>query len=91
MDKQEDGQVFRGRIAELIEDHESKVEETQPESTARYLLMMNSLKRLSPITKCCSISLRIKSQTSCLMWKFKHIISHEGPQQKGHPDYRNSQ
>jgi hypothetical protein len=27
MDKQQDGQQFRGQIVELIEDHESKVEE----------------------------------------------------------------
>jgi hypothetical protein len=27
MDKQEDGQQFRGQIVELIEDHESKVED----------------------------------------------------------------
>jgi hypothetical protein len=27
MDKQKDGQQFRGRIVELIEDHETKVED----------------------------------------------------------------
>jgi hypothetical protein len=63
VDKQEDGQVFRGRIVELIEDvvnNESKVED-KPTS----MLMMNSRRRLLRTTKCWSIYLRTKRQTSC--------------------------
>jgi hypothetical protein len=34
---------------------------------------------------------RKTQKESDIMWKFKRIISHEGPLQKGHPEYRNSQ
>jgi hypothetical protein len=51
MDKQHDGQQFRGQIVNLIEDHESKVEENP--TMIKFSVSVNQEKpKKSSLTKC---------------------------------------
>jgi hypothetical protein len=74
MDKQEDGQQFRGHIVELIEDHESKVEDNP--TRIKFKVSINEDKAEEIITCNKMLEYSTKDEESDIQWKFRHFVSH---------------
>jgi hypothetical protein len=75
MDEKEDGQKYRGRIVELIEDHESLMEEKP--TRIKFKASVNNDKAKEIITYNKMLDYITRDEDSDIMWKFKHIVSHE--------------
>jgi hypothetical protein len=88
MDKQEDGQQFRARIVKLIEDHTSQLENDK--NRIKILLSLNDDLREEIITYNQLLEYLAKDKDSDIVWKFKRIVSHQGPITPNHPDYKGS-
>jgi hypothetical protein len=72
-DEQEDGQKFRGRIVELIEDHESKVEDNF--TRIKFRVSVNEDRAEEIITYNKMLEYITKDEESDIQWKFHHIVS----------------
>ena len=88
MDKQEDGQQFRARIVQLIEDFESNVEDNP--TRIKFLLSINNDQKEEIISYRQLLEYISKDEETDIMWKFRRIVSHQGPLQQNHPDYNGS-
>ena len=90
LDKNEQGEQHRARIVELIEDHESKVEDNptrikfvcsvnddQYEETLTYKEMLDYIEK-------------DQEETDQRLWKFQLITTHEGLLTPDHPNYNKS-
>jgi hypothetical protein len=75
MDEQEDGPKFRGRIVEVIEDHESTVEENP--TRIKFRVSVNEDKAEEIITYHKMLDYVTKDEESDIKWKFCCIVSHE--------------
>jgi hypothetical protein len=75
MDEQEDGQNFRGCIVELIEDHESKVEDNP--TRIKFRVSVNEDKAEEIITNNKMLEYITNDEESDIQWKFRCIVSHE--------------
>ena len=89
MDKQEDGQQFRGRIVQLIEDHESAVKDNP--TRIKFRVSVNNDQAEEIITYNKILEYISKDEENDTMWKFHQIISHQGPILPNHPEYKGSQ
>jgi hypothetical protein len=74
MDKQEDGQQVRGRIVELIEDHESKLEDNPG---IKFRISVNEDQAEDIINYNKMLEYIIKDDESDIMWKSQCFVSHE--------------
>jgi len=89
MDPQEDGQQFRARIVKLIKDHEANVEENP--TRLKFLLSVNDDKAEEVITyNKLQEYLAKQDEDNEVVWKFRRIVSHQGPLKQGHNDYKGS-
>jgi hypothetical protein len=68
MDKEEDGQQFRGQIVKLIEDHESKVEENTTRIKFRVSVNQNKAKEIITYDK--MLEYITRDEESDIKWKF---------------------
>jgi hypothetical protein len=75
MDEKDNGQKHRGQIVELIEDHESLLEENPIRIKVR--VSVNNDKAEEIITYNKMLEYITKDEDSDIMWKFKRIVSHE--------------
>jgi hypothetical protein len=75
IDKQEDGQKYRGKIVELIENHESKVEDNPSRIKFRISVSEENAEEIITYNK--MLDYITKDKESDIRWKFKRIISHE--------------
>jgi hypothetical protein len=75
MDEQEDGQKYRGRMVELIEDHESMMEENP--TRIKFQISVNEDKAEEIITYNKMLEYITKDEDSDIQWKFCRIVSHE--------------
>jgi hypothetical protein len=73
MDKQEDGQHYRGRIVQLIEDHESMVDENP--TRIKYRVSVNNDQAEEIITYNKLLDYLAKDEENDIVWKFRRIIS----------------
>jgi hypothetical protein len=89
MDKQEDGQQYRGRIVQLINDDESMVEDSP--TRIRFLVSVNNDQAEEIITHNKLLDYLANDAEIDIVWKFRRIISHNGPFQANHPEYKGSQ
>jgi hypothetical protein len=76
MDEQEDGQKFRGRIVELNEHHESKVEDNPTRIKFRVSVNEDKAEEINPYNK--MLSYITKDEESDIQWKFQHLTSTKG-------------
>ena len=89
MHQQEDGQRFRARIVKLIKDHESNTDENP--TKIKFLLSVNDDKAEEIITYNQLVEyLSKQDEDNEVVWKFRRIISHQGPLKQGHADYKGS-
>jgi hypothetical protein len=75
MDEQPDGQKARGKIVQLIEDHESSLEDNP--TRIQFRVSVNNDKAEEIITYNKMLEYITRDQESDTMWKFQRIISHE--------------
>ena len=89
LDPQEDGQRFRARIVKLIEDHEESVEDNP--TRLKFLLSVNDDKAEEVITYNKLLDyLANQDEDNEVVWKFRRIVSHQGPLKPGDNDYKGS-
>jgi len=84
MDQQEDGQRFRARIVKLVEDQESTLEENP--TRIKFLCSINNDQAEELITYNKMLEYITRDDSNDIVWKFKRIVSHQGPLRSDHPD-----
>jgi hypothetical protein len=75
MDEQPDGQKARGKMVQLIEDHESSLEDNP--TRIQFRVSVNNDKAEEIITYNKMLEYITRHEESDVMWKFQRIISHE--------------
>ena len=88
LDEQPDGQRFRARIVELVDDHESKVEDNP--TRLKFLCSINDGKAEELITYSKMLDYISRDQENTVVWKFRRIVSHQGPLKKHDKMYMGS-
>jgi hypothetical protein len=79
MDEQLDGQRPRATIIQLLEDHESKLEDNP--TRIKFKCSLNNYQQEDIITYNRMLEYITRDEDSDITWKFRRIISHEGPKQ----------
>ena len=89
LDPQEDGQRFHTHIVKALEDHDAKLH-----NKAEWFKFHCSINddKYEQILTCNEILNYIKQQddNGIKLWKFSHIIAHEGPLKPSDPSYKGS-
>ena len=88
MDKREDGQKFRARIVELVKDHENDVDK-HPDRI-KFVCSVNNDEFEEVLSYNQLLGFINKNSQDDFVWKFRRIISHQGPLSPSHPDYKGS-
>ena len=88
MDKQENGEVHRARIVQMIEDHESDVKDNP--TMIKFRLSINNDAAEEIITYNRLLDYLSRDDENEVVWKFRRIVSHQGPLKSEHPDYKGS-
>jgi hypothetical protein len=79
MDKQSDGKRPRATITQLLEDHESKLEDNP--TRIKFKLSLNNDQQEDIITYNKMLEYITKDKEFYITWIFRQIVSHEGPTQ----------
>ena len=88
MEEQEDGQKFRARIVEAMNSHEDEV--IRNPDLLKFKCSINN-DQYEEVMAYNDIVQRIYAyQDSDILWKYKEIVSHEGPLSQNHPNYKGS-
>ena len=89
MDTQQDGQKHRATIRKMIEDHDSKLEDNP--TRLKFLISVNQDDGEEVITYNQLLDyLSQEENNNDVVWKFRRIVSHQGPLGPDHPDYKGS-
>ena len=84
LDNQEDGQLYRARIAKAIDDHESSIEENP--TRIKFVCSVNNDKAEEIFTYNKILDFISKDEERNTLWKFKRISAHQGPLTPDHKD-----
>jgi hypothetical protein len=84
-DKQYDGQQFRAQIVKLIDDHTSQLENNK--DRIKIILSLDEDAREEVITYNQLLDYLARDNDNDIIWKFKRIISYQGPITSNQPDY----
>jgi hypothetical protein len=88
MNPEEDGQRYRARIIEAVEDRQSTVE--QQSDRVKFLCSIND-EQYEDIMSYNDIIAHIeKDEEDTTVWKFRRITAHEGPITRTHPNWSGS-
>ena len=90
MDKSEDGQQFRARVVELLEDHESSLEENPTRIKFRLSVNEDFDPYDEVITYRQLLDYIDRDDDNPVVWKYKRIVGHEGPLNSKDPRYQGS-
>ena len=82
----DDGQVHRAKIVECVQEH---LDKTKSEHL-RFRCSINNDKYEEIMSYNDIITYLEKDAENPVLWKFKKIVSHQGPIDKNHPDYNGS-
>ncbi len=88
MNNQEDGQKFRARVVEAINSHDNKVKNNP--DLLRFRCSINNDQYEEILAYNDIVHNLYLDQESDNLWKFKEILSHEGPLSQGHKNYKGS-
>lgn len=88
LNPKEDGQRFRARIVQLIEDHESAFEDNP--TRIKFLLSVNNDTAEEIISYNEMLDYIGREDENPVTWKFRRIVSHQGPLKPEHADYNGS-
>ncbi|KAG7350835.1 hypothetical protein IV203_010195 [Nitzschia inconspicua] len=87
-DPQPDGQVFRARVVEMIDNHDDEVE-SHPDRI-KFLCKMDKNGREDLLTYNQVLDYLNRDMENPVLWKYKKIVSHQGPLRQGDKDYKGS-
>jgi hypothetical protein len=88
MDPDDKGQKFRARIVQLLEDHESRVQDNP--TRIKFLCKYDEDKAEEIFTYNQVLDHITRDPETDIVWQFKKIVSHQGPLSPSHPDYNGS-
>ena len=88
MEEQANGEVHRAKIVQMIEDHESDINDNP--TMIKFRLSINNDKAEEVITYNRLLDYLSKDNENDVVWKFRRIVSHQGPLRSEHPDYKGS-
>ncbi|KAG7338517.1 reverse transcriptase RNA-dependent DNA polymerase [Nitzschia inconspicua] len=88
MDPQPDGQIFRARVVEMIENHDNELE-SNPDRI-KFLCRMDKDGREDLLTYNQVLDYLNRDMENPVLWKYKRIVSHQGPLKQGDKDYKGS-
>ena len=88
LDPNENGEIHRARIVELLNDHETNVKENP--TMLKFRLSVNNDQAEEVITYNKLLDYISKDDENSVVWKFRRIVSHQGPLRPEHPDYKGS-
>jgi hypothetical protein len=88
MNPQEDGQIYRARIVEAVEEHQNQVEEQK--DRIKFVCSVNDEQYEEIMSYNDIISHIEKDEEDTTVWKFRRITAHEGPITKTHPHWNGS-
>ena len=85
---QEDGQSNQIRIVEAIRDHQNYIDNSSDNVQLRCSINNNAYEDILSYNQI--LEYMSKEDDDGIVWKFKDIIGHKGPLNKGHKDYKGS-
>ena len=88
MDPKEDGQQYRAKIMEALEDQESDLE--QNPTRIKFMVSINDEELEEVMTYSEVLDYIQCDEENEIIWKFRKITSHEGPLTPNHPSYKGS-
>jgi hypothetical protein len=88
LDKQEDSQQFRARIAKIIDNHSSDLEDNK--HRIKFLLSINDDESEEIITYNQLLAYLLRDKDNDIVWKCQRIVPHQGLLKPTHPDYNGS-
>ena len=88
MDKQEDGQRFRARIVQALEEHDDKLENNA--DRIKFKVSINNDEYEEILTYNQVLDHIQRDEDTEIVWKFKRISAHQGPLKPGDKDYKGS-
>ena len=88
MDALPDGQCHRARVARLVQEHEDLT--LQDPTRLKFVLSVNNDQAEEVITYNQLLDYMSKDEEDGTVWRFKHIVSHQGPLKPDHIDYKGS-
>ena len=86
--QEEDGQKFRARIIEAVNAHEDKVQQHPELLKFKYSINNDQFEEIMAYNDI--VHHIYVDQESDVVWQYKDIISHEGPLNQNHPNYKGS-
>ena len=88
IDPQENGEIHRARIVEMLDDHENNVNENP--TLKKFRLSINNDQAEEVITYNRLLEYISRDEENETVWKFRRIVSHQGPLRSDSPDYKGS-
>ena len=88
MEPQENGEIHRAKIVQMIDDHESTINENP--TLLKFRLSINNDEAEEVITYNRLLEYLSHEGENETVWKFRRIISHQGPLRSDSPDYKGS-
>jgi len=87
LEPDEHGNRFRARVVEMIEDFDNELENNGERTKFLCVLNDNEREELISYNK---VLERLEQDNDGVLWKYKRIVSHQGPLKKGDKDYEGS-
>jgi len=88
MDPEPDGQRFRARVIEMIDQHDNALERNP--DRIRFLCKLDQDGREELLTYNQILEHLNRDNENPVVWKYKRIVSHQGPLRPGDKDYNGS-
>ena len=88
MDPQENGEIHRAKIVQMLDDYEHNVNENP--TMIKFRLSINNDEAEEVITYNKLLDYISRSEEDNVVWKFRRIVSHQGPLRPEHTDYKGS-
>jgi hypothetical protein len=88
MDPQVNGEIHRAKIVQMLDDHESDVNDNP--TMIKFRLSVNNDQAEEVITYNKLLDFISRDEDNDVVWKFRHIVSHQGPLRPDHPDNKGS-
>jgi hypothetical protein len=83
-----DGQRFRARVVEMVDKHTHDLENNR--DRIKFLVKLGEEEKEELLTYNEIVQHLTRDAENPVIWKYKRIVSHQGPLKRGHPDYNGS-
>ncbi len=90
MEPREDGQRFRARIVEALDEHDERLNSQASVRQFRVSVNDDEYEDLLTYEQVIQYITAKENNDGEIVWRFKRIVSHQGPLRSDHPDYKGS-